>query len=596
MTIQELQQQRRWVLWKLETVNGKQTKVPYQPNGRKAMANNPTTWSTYAECAAVVSQFSGVGVTLGDGVFGVDIDKCCDAVTGKFTPESREIVMGLDSYGEYSPSGTGCHIFCLGEMPEKYRGVNTGKKGDSIVRSIPGCKQIELKASGFYFTYSARHLSKTPVDLMLRQEQINALCDRVASVSQSKTGTGLVVACDAEAKYRKLMAGDLSDFNSDYSRADLALCNILARKHNNNFFKIDEAWLSSPLYREKLERDDYRSATILKAIKGEPVFEDTEEPIEDDGVDEYLVESLGSSYEGWFPAGDVSLVGGSSGSGKTYWVMTLLEKVRQGADVWGHKSVVRDYRVLMHDRGAKGMRRTLNALGLSADAKERVIRLTRNQQQLKPAEVLEACVDRNPGVQAWFIEGLDMWFPDVLKMNIVAPLLDDLQRVATRRNVAVVATVGAPKEKTAVGRDSERYHGRDALFGSAALARKAETVVLISKTDMDDENSPRQYSVLPRNGRAERFWMSFANGALVLVDRPEPSVQVHKGPPSKADTLKRNVLAKFKPGERVFYSPVLGVAEKTYYNWIRVATAEGVLEHRDGHGGGYFVPAHGIGG
>jgi len=91
MTIAELQQQKRWVLWKLETVYGKQTKVPYQPNGRKAMANNPATWRTYAECAAVVSQFSGIGMTLGDGVFGVDIDKCCDAVTGKFTAESRAL-------------------------------------------------------------------------------------------------------------------------------------------------------------------------------------------------------------------------------------------------------------------------------------------------------------------------------------------------------------------------------------------------------------------------------------------------------------------------------------------------------------------------
>src|SRR6202453_2815535 len=129
---------------------------------------------------------------------------------------------------------------------------------------------------------------------------------------------------------------------------------------------------------------------------------------------------------------------------------------------------------------------------------------------------------------------LDMWFPDGMKMNIVAPILDALQRVATRNNVAVVATVGAPKEKTAEGRDTERYHGRDALFGSSALARKAETVVLISKTDMDDENSPRQYSVLPRNGRAERYWMSFENGQLRTVDQPGPQARLYKGPPSKA--------------------------------------------------------------
>ncbi|PYX30485.1 MAG: hypothetical protein DMG80_12165 [Acidobacteria bacterium] len=70
MTITELQSQKRWGLWPLETVHGKQTNIPYQPNGRKAMANNPDTWHIYAECALVVSRFSGVGLALGNGVFG----------------------------------------------------------------------------------------------------------------------------------------------------------------------------------------------------------------------------------------------------------------------------------------------------------------------------------------------------------------------------------------------------------------------------------------------------------------------------------------------------------------------------------------------
>jgi len=38
-TISELKAQRRWVVWRLETVNKKLTKVPYQPKWRKAMAN-----------------------------------------------------------------------------------------------------------------------------------------------------------------------------------------------------------------------------------------------------------------------------------------------------------------------------------------------------------------------------------------------------------------------------------------------------------------------------------------------------------------------------------------------------------------------------
>jgi hypothetical protein len=584
VTIAELQAQRRWVLWRLETVNGKQTKVPYQPSGRKAMANNPDTWHSYAECSAVVSRFSGMGVALGNGVFGVDIDKCCDAVTGKFTPESREIVIALDSYGEYSPSGTGCHVFCLGEMPEKYRGVNTGKKGDSIVRAIPGCKQIELKASGFYFTFSARHLNKTPTELMLRQEQINALCDRIAATPQFKAGNGLVVvAGDSEEKYRKLMAGDLSDFNGDYSRADLALCNILARKHNNNFFKIDEAWLSSPLYREKLQRDDYRSATIMKAIKGEPVFDDEEEPIEDDGTDEYLVEALSAEHEGWFPKGDISLVGGASGTGKTYWVMTLLEKVRPGLDVWGHKSKPRDYRVLMLDRGAKAMRRTLDRLRLSAEAKQRVIRVTSAQQTAGPVAVLAEVTEREPGAESVFIEGLDMWLKEAGKMSEVANVLDELQRLATRRNIAIIASVGSSKEKTAEGRDTERYRGRDTIFGSVAWGRKSETIVLISKTDNDPlhDDCPRQYSVLVRNGRSEHFWMEFNDGELRMVAKPEAVPE-----DSALTRMQRNVFAKFKPGEMLAFSAELG-PEATFYRWRKQAAKDGAIAYS---GGCYFVP------
>jgi hypothetical protein len=566
LTVNELKEMRRWVNWRREVVKGRETKVPYMPSGRRAKSNDAATWSTFAECAAV-SQL--VGIVLGNGIVGVDFDKCCDAFEGKFTPVSRAMVIGLDSYGEYSPNGFGAHVLLVADMPGD---------GKPIVRPGEDFKQIEIKGENFYFTFTERHLSKTPRELMPRQEQLNPLCQRVAAVS--KPGI-VVISGNEDEKFHRIMAGDFSDYGGDLSRADMALVSFLKRRHNNNFFKIDAAWMASPLYREKLDREDYRSMTILKALKGEPVFDVTEETIEDDGIDEYVVEALSKDHEGWFPKGDTSLVGGSSGSGKTYWVMTVLEKGRKGADIWGHKSKARDYRVLMHDRGAKGMRRTLNKLGLPPEAKERVIRLSRKQQGLQPAEVLEAAIEANPGVEVWFIEGLDMWFADAKVMNVVAPIMDDLQRVAARGNVAVIATVGAPKEKTKEGSDTERYRGRDALFGSAALARKCETVVLISKTDMDDENSPRQYSVLPRNGRAERFWMSFVNGELCEVDQPEPIARAYIGPPKRGSVVRLNILAQFKPGQRIVYSPQLGASEKTYYKCLKEMISEGLVEKRE---------------
>ena len=586
MTIEELQQQRRWVLWRLETVSDKQTKVPYQPNGRKAMANNSATWHAYAECAAVVSQFSGIGLVLGNGVWGCDIDACCDAVTGKFSAESKQIVIDLDTYGEYSPSGTGCHVLGLGTLP-----------GPGIKKPFAGCKAVEIKSDGFYFTYTARHLNKTPCELMDRQDQITKLYNRASQSNGKKTLT-IVVPIAEEEKFQKLMSGDMGAYNDDHSAADFALCILLAKKYDCDAFKMDEEFQKSGLYRDKWDREDYKRSTIKRAIMAvakeqSVIFDDSDEDaIEDDGVDEYIVNALSKDHEGWFPKGDVSLIGGSSGTGKTYWLMTLLEKVRRGVDVWGHTCTARDYRVLMLDRGAKAMRRTLNKLNLSAEAKDRVIRVTGAQQLSGPVAVLKEATERNPGAEAWFIEGLDLWLKEANKMSEVAQVLDDIQRLATRRNVAVIASVGSSKEKTAEGKDTERYHGRDTLFGSVAWGRKSETIVLISKTDNDPlhDDCPRQYSVLVRNGRSEHFWMDFHNGELRMVDRPEPKVHIYKGPPSKADILKRNVLAKFKPGERVLYSPLLGVSEKTYYSWAQRAVADNVLEQRIGQDG-YFVPS-----
>lgn len=582
MTLDELKLQRRWVLWRLETVNGKQTKVPYQPNGRKAMANNPATWSTHAECMAVASSFSGVGVVLGNGIIGVDFDKCCDAATGKFSPESRKIVIDLDSYGEYSQSGEGAHVLCCADMPEEYRGVNTGKKGDAIVRAMLDFKQIEIKGTGFYFVVTGRHLNKTPPDLMPRQTQINALCKRIAGITHAKPG--LVIAGNEEERFCKLMAGDFSDYAGDLSRADLGLCNILARRLNNNFFRIDEAWLASPLYREKLlDRTDYRSATILKAIKGEPIFDASDgDPVEDDGVDEYVVNALTPKHEGWFPKRDQSVVGGASGSGKTYWIMTILEKARVGAEVWGHATKPRDYRVLMRDRGAGGMRRTLTRLGISEEAKKRVIRVTSAQRNRGPVAVLSELTEREPGVETWFIEGLDLWVPNASKMEVVGPILDDLQQLAARRNIALIYSVGSGKEKTMVGKETERYHGREVVFGSVAWGRACETVAIISKTNVEEEHCPRKYSVMVRNGDDEYFWMDFVDGELRMVPKPEHKVEPEKPPKASAmDIMHENCTTVFKPGAKVIYRPNLG-ARATFFRWREQAYADGILVRSSG--------------
>jgi len=71
-----------------------------------------------------------------------------------------------------------------------------------------------------------------------------------------------------DEKFRRLWTGDISDYGGDDSRADLALCGILAREFNNDPHKVEATFNQSALaQRDKWQkRADYREHTIRKAI------------------------------------------------------------------------------------------------------------------------------------------------------------------------------------------------------------------------------------------------------------------------------------------------------------------------------------------
>jgi hypothetical protein len=557
LTIEGLKFQKRWVLWRLETRDGKETKVPYQSNGHLAKSCDSATWQTYVDVEPHAHRFSGVGIVMGelDGIHlcGVDIDNCCDAQTGKFTLESRELVIGLDSYTEYSPSGTGVHILMIGNLRDR--------KGMKL--PFPGAKAVEFYDRARYLTFTGRHIGKTPPDVLAREEQMNTHYDRVLASKAKSPGLIVSISVSEEERLSRLMAGDISLYHDDHSTADFALCCLLAKKHDCNAFKMNDEFCKSGLYREKWERDDYREGTIARAIKAVArempiVFEN--DGLDEDGDMEYLVESKdGPDAPGWFPKGELSLIGAPSGVGKTSWMLPLLEDIRNGRDVWGHKVRARDYRVLLHDRSKRAIRATAKAMNMTDDAYERIIRLTSAQQTAKPAEVLQAAMDANPGVQVWFVEGLDLWIPEMNKMDVVAPVMDSLQRIATLHDVALVASVGAPKQK-----GPDKYAGRDGLFGSSALARKAETVVLLRLTDEKDPNSTREVWVMPRKARSEVMYFTWREGRLVETAKPEdvkPEVS-----DSAMYRMYLDVQRKFGCETPIKYLPSLG-AERTFYRF-----------------------------
>jgi primase-polymerase (primpol)-like protein len=156
-------QSSRAVVWNFEERDGKQTKVPYmalRPSTRAAV-NNPATWSSFMQaCDAVADgNADGVGIVLGEGLIGVDLDHCRNPDSGEITADAWGIIRALDSYTEVSVSGAGTHVIASGELPAG------GKRR----------RGIELYGDGRYFVVTGQHLAATPTTIEERTAALTTL-------------------------------------------------------------------------------------------------------------------------------------------------------------------------------------------------------------------------------------------------------------------------------------------------------------------------------------------------------------------------------------------------------------------------------------
>ena len=138
-----------WVAWNDE--GGR--KVPKSPRGGNAKSNDPTTWGTYTEAAEAVKSrgYSGVGIMLSNGLVGIDLD---DVVGdgGEIDGWAREIIDGIDSYAEVSPSGSGVHVLAYADP------TATGAIGRA-----DHAKGVEVYNHGRYFTVTGEQLGESGI-------------------------------------------------------------------------------------------------------------------------------------------------------------------------------------------------------------------------------------------------------------------------------------------------------------------------------------------------------------------------------------------------------------------------------------------------
>lgn len=262
---EELRCLRQWVVHR--------DKIPHNPaTGYRASVKDPTTWGTFdAACAAVQSGgFSGIGFvfTESDPFVGIDFDHCI--TENQLDPWVSDQVRRLNSYTEISPSGTGLHVICIGRLQSG--AVKTSR--------------AELYEDGRYFTVTgniygtARTITSADTPLRGLQEELSSRAEKT-TVAQAQSPRMPVTISDAELinrastarngeRFQALFAGDLSEYGNDHSRADMALCNLLAYWTNGDIDRMDRLFRQSGLMRGKWDRrqsgSTYGQIQLRKAV------------------------------------------------------------------------------------------------------------------------------------------------------------------------------------------------------------------------------------------------------------------------------------------------------------------------------------------
>lgn len=273
-------------------------KAPINPNSLYgAKSTDKTSWGTFEQAKAAIGkkakmkavqgkECNGIGFVLSAPYCGIDIDHCINPQTGEITAEALDIIQTMESYTEISPSGTGVHIF--------YKNDGNTHKEWHKKKPIDEVQHLEMYQCDRYFTVTGKvyqnyntlcersERASLIYQAYMQDEQPPTVTDNTAEqpkqiafklTSEPLTdGEIIEKAMNAKngAEFLSLWRGDTSKYNGDESRADLALCNMLAFWSSGNADTIDRLFRQSGLMRDKWDRKTggttYGEITIQKAI------------------------------------------------------------------------------------------------------------------------------------------------------------------------------------------------------------------------------------------------------------------------------------------------------------------------------------------
>lgn len=258
----ELTSRKQWLVWSFEQYEGdkKPRKVPYYINGKKRQGTQGCpedlkNLATYeqAKSALDFGDYSGLGFAFlpNDGLIGIDIDYKED----RDPKLAQNIITGLNTYTEFSPSGKGYHLFVLGS-------TKTFKNNDI---------GIEVFANSQFFTMTGNQVDNTPNEVnQISEKALNRLREIVKPPRENKPKNESPLPINERAKVESALAYISADCGyEDWWKIGAAIYS----EFGASGFSIWDYWSAkSSKYNPRGMNDKYNSFANIHDIKIATVY------------------------------------------------------------------------------------------------------------------------------------------------------------------------------------------------------------------------------------------------------------------------------------------------------------------------------------
>lgn len=300
---------------------GHKNKIPIDlKTGRNASSVDPSTWVNYYFALSNYEKYGcdGIGFVFRPPYIGIDLDHCVsEGLTNAF---AEEIMKKVNSYTEFSPSATGIHIICKGELPRPIKRP-----------------EIEIYTSGRYFTMTGNIIKNLPVHF--RSEQIKELVGEE------------VTEGNKEGWITKTLE-EIQPGNIHHSSVK-----IIGRLHEDGWNKDDIYTLLKP-HIERVGGDltalKQRCESVARYPRAEEILKEVQES-NNEGT--YSIGSFLALDDKvtWIVPGIISdkslgFIAGLPETGKTWICMDLAVECAKGGGYWLGRFPVKDAKVLYIDQ------------------------------------------------------------------------------------------------------------------------------------------------------------------------------------------------------------------------------------------------------